>query len=49
MSLRTILLVLLVVFIFGPFMGPSTWGYARWSPAGVIVVILIFMLLTGRL
>ena len=47
--LLTILLVLLILAALGGGFGYSRYGYGSWSPAGIIVVILIVMLLTGRL
>jgi len=45
----TILLILLVVAALGGGLGYSRAGYLGWSPAGIIVLILIIMALTGRL
>jgi Protein of unknown function (DUF3309) len=45
----TLLIVLLVLAaLFGGF-GHTRWGYAGWSPAAILVVILILLALTGRL
>jgi hypothetical protein len=44
-----ILLVLLVLALGGGGWGHSRYGYAGWSPAGIIVVILLVMFFTGRL
>jgi len=45
----TLLIILLVLAaLFGGF-GHTRWGYAGWSPAAIIVVILILLALTGRL
>lgn len=48
----TILLVILILFLIGAF--PSwphsrSWGYGPSGIVGVVVIILIVMLLTGRL
>lgn len=48
----TILLVILILFLIGAF--PSwphsrNWGYGPSGIVGVVVIILIVMLLTGRL
>jgi hypothetical protein len=45
----TILIILLLLGLLGGGYGHSRWGYGSWSPAGIIVVILVVMLLTGRL
>lgn len=47
--LMTILLVLLVVSLIGGGVGHTRFGYAGWSPAGILVVILAVMFFTGRL
>jgi hypothetical protein len=45
----TLLIVLLVLAaLFGGF-GHTRWGYAGWSPAAIVVLILILLALTGRL
>jgi len=47
MSLTTLLIVLLLAaLLFG---GLGNFGVYGWSPAGVIFVVLILLLLTGRL
>jgi len=46
--LMMILIVVLVLSLVGGGLGHSRYGYAGWSPAGVILVIGIFLLLTGR-
>jgi hypothetical protein len=45
----TILVILLLLSLLGGGFGYSRWGYGSWSPAGIVVVLLIVMLLTGRL
>lgn len=47
--LMTILLVLLVVSLLGGGIGHGRFGYAGWSPAGILLVILAVMFFTGRL
>ena len=47
--LLTILLVVLVLSLVGGGIGHSKFGFAGWSPAGIILIILVIMLLTGRL
>jgi hypothetical protein len=43
----TLLVILLVVALVGGGMGHSRFGYAGWSPAGILLVILVIMALTG--
>lgn len=47
--LTTILIVLLVLALLGGGFGYSRVGYASWSPAGAILVVLLVLLLMGRL
>lgn len=52
MSLGTILLILLILVLIGAV--PSwphsrSWGYGPSGVVGVVVIILVVMLLTGRL
>jgi hypothetical protein len=47
--LLTILLVLLVMSLFGGGWGHSRYGYAGWSPFGIVLVVLLVMFLSGRL
>lgn len=52
MSLGTILLIILILLVIGalptwPYSGG--WGYGPSGIGGVLVVILIILLLTGRL
>ncbi len=47
--LITILVVVLLLSLVGGGMGHSRFGYAGWSPAGIIIVILLILLFTGRL
>jgi hypothetical protein len=52
MSLGTILLIVLVLILIGviPTWGHSrSWGYAPSGVVGVLLLILVVMLLTGRL
>lgn len=44
----TILLILLIIALLGGGLGHSRFGYAGWSPAGILVVILLVMLFTGH-
>ena len=43
----TILVILLLVALLGGGLGHSRFGYAGWSPAGIILVILLVMFFTG--
>lgn len=48
----TIILIVLVLLLIGALPAwphSRSWGYAPSGVAGVIVLILLFMLLTGRL
>jgi len=47
--MMTILIVLLVLALLGGVLGHSRAGLAGWSPAGIIVLVLVIMALTGRL
>lgn len=49
MSLTTLLLVILVIALFGGAFGHANWGYAGWSPAGLILCVLLILWLLGRL
>jgi len=45
-----ILLVILLAFaLLGGGWGHSRYGYAGWSPAGILVVLLVILAMTGRL
>lgn len=46
--LLTILVVLLVVALAGGGWGHERYGFAGWSPAGLILLVLAILLLTGR-
>ena len=46
-SMLTILVILLLVALIGGGFGHSRYGYAGWSPAGLILVVLLVMFLTG--
>jgi hypothetical protein len=43
----TLLLVLLLVALIGGGIGHSRFGYAGWSPAGLILLVVLVMLVTG--
>jgi hypothetical protein len=47
--LITILVVVLLLSLIGGGVGHSKFGYAGWSPAGVILLVLLVLLFTGRL
>ena len=49
MSLMTILIILLVIALLGGGLGHGRFGYAGWSPAGILIVILLVMLVSGRI
>lgn len=43
----TILLIVLLISLIGGGLGHSRFGYAGWSPAGLILIIVLVMLFTG--
>jgi ABC-type methionine transport system permease subunit len=45
--LTIILVVALLLALGGGGWGHSRYGYASWSPAGIILVVLLVMLFTG--
>lgn len=47
--LMTILIVVLVLSLVGGGIGHSKFGFAGWSPAGVVLLILLILFFTGRL
>jgi hypothetical protein len=44
----TILLIVLVIALLGGGLGHSRYGYVGWSPAGILVVILLLWFFTGH-
>ncbi len=52
MSIGTILLIVLILLLIGAFPSwphSSSWGYGPSGVLGLVVVVLVVMLLTGRL
>jgi hypothetical protein len=47
--LMILLLVLLILAIGGGTWGHSRYGAAGWSPAGILVLVLLVLWLTGNL
>lgn len=47
--LMVLLIVVLVVALAGGGFGHSRFGYAGWSPAAIILVVLLGLWLTGNL
>jgi len=45
----TLIIILLVLALIGGGVGHSRFGYAGWSPAGLLLVVLVILLLTGNL
>jgi hypothetical protein len=45
----TILIIVLLIALLGGGLGHGKFGPAGWSPAAIIAVILVVMLLTGRM
>jgi len=48
-KMLTLIIILLVLALVGGGVGHSRFGYAGWSPAGIVVLILVVLLLTGNL
>jgi uncharacterized membrane protein YtjA (UPF0391 family) len=46
-QMLTILLILLLVALVGGGLGHSRYGYAGWSPAGLLLVVVLVLFLTG--
>jgi hypothetical protein len=44
----TILVVLLLLSLIGGGWGHSRYGYAGWSPAGLIILVVVVLLFTGQ-
>lgn len=50
MDLLVLLIILLLVAaVFGGYGHTRNWGHYGWSPVGIILLILVILLLTGRL
>jgi hypothetical protein len=49
MSLTTLLIILFVFALLGGGFGQGRFGVAGWSPAGMILLVLIVLFLMGRL
>jgi hypothetical protein len=47
-NMLTILFILLVLALVGGGVGHSRFGYAGWSPAGILIVVLLVLFLTGN-
>jgi hypothetical protein len=47
--LTLILIILVMAALAGGGLGHRRFGYAGWSPAGILIVILLVLLLTGNL
>jgi hypothetical protein len=47
--LMIILVVCIVLALGGGGLGHSRYGYAGWSPAGLLIVVLVVLWMTGRL
>ena len=47
--LMIVLLVLLVLTLGGGGWGHSRYGYASWSPLGLVALVLVIMYFTGNL
>ncbi len=44
----TILFILLVLSLVGGGLGHSRFGYAGWGPAGIILLVVLVLFLTGN-
>ncbi len=44
-----LLVLLLVLAVVGGGFGHSRFGFAGWSPAAILIVILVVLALSGRL
>jgi hypothetical protein len=44
-----LLLIVLVVALVGGGLGYSRYGVGSWSPVGILVLVFLILLLTGRL
>jgi hypothetical protein len=47
--LFTIIVVLLILALVGGGFGQSRFGYAGWSPAGIILLVMVVLWFTGNL
>lgn len=47
-NMLTILFILLLVALIGGGLGHGRFGYAGWSPAGILIVVLLVLFLTGN-
>jgi hypothetical protein len=47
--LGTILLVVLILMLLGAFSGSRRWGYFPSGGLGLVVLIVVILLLTGRI
>lgn len=47
--LMTILIVVLILSLIGGGFGHSRVGFIGWSPAGIILLVLVILFVTGRL
>lgn len=48
LAMFTILLILLILALVGGGVGHSRYGFAGWSPAGLLLVILLVLMFTGH-
>lgn len=49
LGMLTLLIILLLLALLGGGLGYGSWGLAGLSPAGIIILILVILALTGRL
>lgn len=48
-EMMIVMLILLVALLVGGYGQNSGWGPYAWSPAGIVAIVLIVLLLTGKL
>ncbi len=46
--LLTLLIVLLAISLFGGGFGQSRYGYASWSPLGIVIVVIAVLFFLGH-
>lgn len=52
MSLTTILIIILILILVGAFPGwqhSASWGYGPSGLIGIVLVVIVILILTGRL
>jgi hypothetical protein len=44
-----IIILLFLLFAGGGYMGQGNYGFGSWSPLGILLVVVVILLFTGRL